>query len=349
MALFKCKSCGAPLDIKEGSEIAYCPYCGMKQTLPKDPVPILADGTSVDSLLKRAFMFLEDGDFSIADEYCERVLDIDPENARAYFGKLLVTCKVKTQEEFREKAFSKLLGFYFFGNKNCVKIMRLGNENLKNFFNDIFETLYNEGMQYMNAKDYARAETDFSYIIDFRNKNSYKDALQKFKKCREKLDELSYKDCIQYMEREKYELAEHLLVSLVHSKPEDSNVIETLKECLYKHGLYCMARKEWYQAISIFKGEKELRIFKDKDVSHPEMRRCIICSDYPMETTQFIVEHMQAYEEHMNLNIRGYKDVEEKILKCERELGWRHANTGCMTLIMEICAVIGGIFFMLFA
>ena len=73
MALFKCQACGAPLEVRDGTEVAFCPYCGMKQTLPKDPVQVMSDGTSVDSLLKRAFMFLEDGEFEKANEYAENV------------------------------------------------------------------------------------------------------------------------------------------------------------------------------------------------------------------------------------------------------------------------------------
>ena len=57
-----------------------------------------ATSNNIAPLLKRAFMFLEDGDFSKADEYCERVLDLDPENAQAYLGKLMAEQKVKKQE-----------------------------------------------------------------------------------------------------------------------------------------------------------------------------------------------------------------------------------------------------------
>ncbi len=45
----------------------------------------------VNSLIKRARLFLEDSDFASADEYTEKVLDIDPECAEAYLIKLLVT------------------------------------------------------------------------------------------------------------------------------------------------------------------------------------------------------------------------------------------------------------------
>ena len=54
-----------------------------------------------ESLLKRAFMFLEDGDWDSANEYCEKVLDIDPENARAYLGKLMAECRVRRMEDLQ--------------------------------------------------------------------------------------------------------------------------------------------------------------------------------------------------------------------------------------------------------
>ena len=46
---------------------------------------------TIAPLLKRVFLFLEDGAWEEADEYCEKVLDRDPENARAYLGKLLAS------------------------------------------------------------------------------------------------------------------------------------------------------------------------------------------------------------------------------------------------------------------
>lgn len=41
------------------------------------------------SLLKRAFLYLSDGDWKNADAYLEKVLDIEPENPKAYVGKFL--------------------------------------------------------------------------------------------------------------------------------------------------------------------------------------------------------------------------------------------------------------------
>ena len=123
MALFKCQACGAPLEVRDGTEVAFCPYCGMKQTLPKDPVQVMSDGTSVDSLLKRAFMFLEDGEFEKANEYCDRVLDIEPENARAYLCKLMADLRVSKMDNLAR--VEKLSN-----NNSYNKILRFGDEGL---------------------------------------------------------------------------------------------------------------------------------------------------------------------------------------------------------------------------
>ncbi len=64
-----------------------------------ETIVINSGNTNVAPLLKRAFMFLEDGDWNSADEYCEKVLDVDPECAVAYIGKLMVELRVRKQED----------------------------------------------------------------------------------------------------------------------------------------------------------------------------------------------------------------------------------------------------------
>lgn len=59
---------------------------------------------TVQSLTERAHIFLEDGDFENAGRYFDRVLDIEPKNAQAYFGKFLTQCGVHSAEELVEKA-----------------------------------------------------------------------------------------------------------------------------------------------------------------------------------------------------------------------------------------------------
>lgn len=53
----------------------------------------------VTSLLKRAALFLEDGDTASAREYYDRVLDIDPECAEAYMGKVCAETSCRKESD----------------------------------------------------------------------------------------------------------------------------------------------------------------------------------------------------------------------------------------------------------
>ncbi|MBQ9563943.1 MAG: TIR domain-containing protein, partial [Synergistaceae bacterium] len=97
---------------------------GIKKILGADKATVSPAGSApvnseVEPLLKRAFMFLNDGDFDKAGEYCERVLDKDPESARAYLGKLMVGLKFRSTDELMdfktpiedEKLFQRAMHF----------------------------------------------------------------------------------------------------------------------------------------------------------------------------------------------------------------------------------------------
>ena len=61
-------------------------------------VTVPTAGPGVASLHKRAVLFLEDGDWDSASEYFDRILDIDPEYAPAYIGKVQVSNKVRKED-----------------------------------------------------------------------------------------------------------------------------------------------------------------------------------------------------------------------------------------------------------
>ena len=105
---------------------------GIEKLLPRQREPVVqtvgleqtANSTS-ELLLKRVSLFLEDGDWKSADEYCEKVLDMDPENPRAYLGKLMAELKIKKQEQLKGCAQP------FDGNKNYQKAIRFADDTLK--------------------------------------------------------------------------------------------------------------------------------------------------------------------------------------------------------------------------
>ena len=89
---------------------------------------------SVAPLLKRAFMFLEDSDWNSANEYAEKVLDLDPECAKAYFVKLLADYKLRTQEQLHFSNNSSPDGLFIRpieNNANYKKAVRFADANLK--------------------------------------------------------------------------------------------------------------------------------------------------------------------------------------------------------------------------
>ena len=61
-----------------------------------------ATAPSAASLLRRATLFLEDGDFKSAAEYLDRVLDIDPECAEAYALKTCAALGVRREADLGE-------------------------------------------------------------------------------------------------------------------------------------------------------------------------------------------------------------------------------------------------------
>lgn len=64
------------------------------------------ENEAIKPLLKRMLMFLEDGEWSNADSYCEKILDIDPECSKAYIGKLMAKSHIKTMQNLHRANLS---------------------------------------------------------------------------------------------------------------------------------------------------------------------------------------------------------------------------------------------------
>jgi tetratricopeptide (TPR) repeat protein len=74
----------------------------------KEPDSVTEAKPSIESLMKRAHMFLEDGNFKRADEYFERVLDADPECVAAYMGKYLAENSLREESDIVERFINRL-------------------------------------------------------------------------------------------------------------------------------------------------------------------------------------------------------------------------------------------------
>ncbi len=151
--------------------------------------------TKIEPLLKRAFMYLEDGSWGEADAYCERVLDQDPENAMAYLGKLMAEFKVNKRENLNE------CDDVFEENGNYQKIMRFGDASLKKELqDDVLQVKYNIALKSMSKAD---SENLKLAAEKFEEISGFKDADEKAEECLERA-EIARKDEI-YSKAQKIE------------------------------------------------------------------------------------------------------------------------------------------------
>lgn len=122
-------------------------------------VQSVSGGPSTDSLLKRAFLFLEDCDWQSANEYCDKVLDIDPECAEAYLGKLMAERQVSRRDNLKncERPFDN--------SKNYKKIIRFGSvafvdeiKAINEYVTEVFCKSEKATIERQKAEEHQRAE-----------------------------------------------------------------------------------------------------------------------------------------------------------------------------------------------
>lgn len=162
-----------------------------KTTVVKETV-ISGGNANTAPLLKRAFMFLEDGDWNSADEYCEKVLDIDPENAEAYLGKLLSEQRVRKQESLKDQAEP------FDHSNNYQKTVRFADNKLKTALAGYIEHINTRNENARLDGIYTRAKKAMSAA---KNGSSYKEAAALFESISEYQDSaILAKECYENAE-----------------------------------------------------------------------------------------------------------------------------------------------------
>lgn len=157
---------------------------GIKKVVekPVSNIPTEA-GNKTANLLKRAFYYLEDKDWQSAENYCEKVLDIEPENAQAYFGKLMAQFKVCNEEQFT--GMKRKLS----DNQNYKKAYRFGDDALKNKLDT-----YNKYAIYNSASEQLMTVTTVEgteYLYkQFSSIKDFKDSVRKLRDCTYKIERL---------------------------------------------------------------------------------------------------------------------------------------------------------------
>lgn len=196
---------------------------------------------NVEPLLERAFMFLEDGDWGEANEYCEKVLDQDPKNARAYLGKLMAECRACRMEDLQNCRQP------FDGSGNYNKILRFADpkliETLKGYIAHINERnenarltgIYDSAVSAMNE---ANSENEYKAAAEiFKTVPGFKDADSLVEKCLDNA-EICRKDALYNSARSQmnqntissYESAIRMLESIPGWKDADEQIYACKKK-----------------------------------------------------------------------------------------------------------------------
>ena len=122
----KCDGCGAPIVIPEGQKSAKCEYCGLVNFLPESETKHSSgNGDAADSLVRRAYILLEEGDFRHAAALVEQALNLEPENATAYIAQLMALLSIRQESELANNA-QPLTGYSGYTNA-----LRFGSEDQK--------------------------------------------------------------------------------------------------------------------------------------------------------------------------------------------------------------------------
>ena len=153
-------------------------------------------GVETEALIKRAKIFLSDGDFNEAERYYEQALRQDPENSQAYLGKLMAQCKVHNVDELsnissslsENKLFKRALEFANDEEKltlqkclddNATRLEALKQEEQKKQEIEALEKKYDEathakryGEDFHNIDSLKRAQKMFEELGDYKDSKS---------------------------------------------------------------------------------------------------------------------------------------------------------------------------------
>lgn len=208
-------------DIKEIKNFNKCPHCGSERIRNVDAKEFerisrrfqnsgttisINDNASVESLLKRTRLLIEEDKWYEAEEYCNHMLDLEPENPKIY--ELLVLTELELHSlddapyegiDIRDaESFSKLERFADDYYKELIddtieEYERITEEEEIREEEDRKESAYNTALKYSeseNIKDINRAISLLIGILDYKDSQEIYDNLQvKLHELKEKAEE----------------------------------------------------------------------------------------------------------------------------------------------------------------
>lgn len=150
---------------------------GIKKVLQKEtPQPSVtvvnntAEAFNSEVILKRAFMLLEDAQWQKADELLEQVLNHEPENAKAYIGKLMIDFKVNKEENLGK------IEVDFSENANYQKVIRFADDvtkdRIQNYCNIAKKQLFKRILILLEHREWEEANVLLEQVLNHEPENA---------------------------------------------------------------------------------------------------------------------------------------------------------------------------------
>lgn len=139
---------------------------------------------NIEPLLKRAFIFLEDKDWDSANEYAEKVLDQEPENAQAYLVKLMAELKISKQDDLRncEEPFADKANFEkicrydsVLGEQLKADIALINERNENTRLENLYQNAIDTARKAYSEEEHKAASKNFDEIIDYKDSKKHKE------------------------------------------------------------------------------------------------------------------------------------------------------------------------------
>lgn len=300
---------------------------------------------NIAPLLKRAFMFLEDGSWQDADTYCEKVLDLDPECGEAYLGKLMAELNVRTRQQLADckKRFDD--------RENFAKVIRFGDKKteteMQGYITHINErnenehrlSVYNDAVSDLN---FACSEDEYKVVINkFRSIHGYKDSDEHIAFCERRIAEIREKQEADRKEAERKAEEVRIAREKFIKKAKRIAAIVVPSACAvvvfliilfnvivpynkyndkYNAAVSLMNEEKYEEAISVF---GELDEYKDSITKINDCKELILNVQYEKAIS---LMNENKYKEAITAfsKLNGYKDSITKINDC------RYANANSL-------------------
>lgn len=270
------------------------------------PIRSAVTNTNADPLLRRAFMFLEDGDWNSANEYAEKVLDLEPENAKAYLVKMMIERKAHKEDELVK------LGDPLTDTVNYQKILRFADPELKDevtgWNQNILE--WNDRYQKVQIRDKAVSKIRNATTVaeckegwaSLKQIEGFDGVDEAFQLCEDKIEEINnrlYNQADQLQKEGKWDDAISVYTKVIGYKDSEDHIAyckEQILEEAYNKAKKLQSEKKYDKAIKAF---TEIKAFRDSEASIQECYASIEAEKEAAEAEKKAIEEEKRRQQEL--------------------------------------------------